>query len=170
MTPLPPAHIYLNQSASCTARFHPGGSGSFPFSYGFISALFFLFARSLTFPPLFFDAVKSFTSKADNAVTRSVPSSGRCVSKLCPRSTRTQNRATAFFVNGFFFLSIQHVFLLRSSATSTVSTQPARTVATLTFNLSASTSTTMKLPAVRYPYVIYATLCIRWTLNLKGCW
>ena len=25
----------------------------------------------------------------------------------------------------------------------------------------------MKLPAVRYPYVIYATLCISWTLNLN---
>ena len=171
--PLSLPRIFQESNGILYCAFPPWGLVSPGFHRtGFLSSiqLFILSARSLTFPPLFFDAVKSFTSKADNAVTRSVPSSGRCVSKLCPRSTRTQNRATAFFVNGFFFLSIQHVFLLRSSATSTVSTQPARTVATLTFNLSASTSTTMKLPAVRYPYVIYATLCIRWTLNLKGCW
>ena len=105
MTPLPPAHIYLNQSASCTARFHPGGSGSFPFSYGFISALFFLFARSLTFPPLFFDAVKSFTSKADNAVTRSVPNSGRCVSKhLVPLVNPYTQSLHGFSRQRLFFL------------------------------------------------------------------
>jgi hypothetical protein len=74
---------------------------------GFLSSiqLFILSARSLTFPPLFFDAVKSFTSKADNAVTRSVPNSGRCVSKhLVPLVNPYTQSLHGFFRQRLFFL------------------------------------------------------------------